>query len=138
MCCASDATTQGEDSSGDSATGVNFLRFFHFHCRTRHRRCHPATSHCFDVGAKFCNWMRLMVAFFLFVMQSSLCRAAAACAETPARYNLPPRQPDQNGQAHCRLRGPRGGGGRHGGRCGDGAETEGGIIMVPYPKIDKY
>jgi hypothetical protein len=37
---------------------------------------------------------------------------------------------DRNGQAHCRLQGPRGGGGRHdggrGGRCGDGAGGDGG------------
>ena len=78
-----------------------------------------------------------MVADFLFVMWSSLCQAAAACAETPAIIYRPVNQTRM--ARHTAASGGQGvGGGRHGGRCGDGAEMEGGIIMVSYPKIDKY
>jgi hypothetical protein len=67
-------------------------------------------------------------------VRSSLCQAAAARAATPARYNLEwPGTPPPSGA--------RGGGGKTWWlrcECGDGAETEGAIILAPCPNIDKY
>ena len=75
-------------------------------------------------------------------MRSSLRWAAAARAATLARYNLPPRRPEWPGTLP--PPGAEGWGGKdmmvvEEAEVGtERAETEGLLILAPYPKIDKY
>ncbi len=74
-------------------------------------------------------------------MRSSLHWAEAACAATLASYNLPPRRPEWPGTLP--PPGAKGWGGKdmmvveEADVGTERAETEGLLILAPYPKIDK-